>query len=226
MINKNQQKKMAGEKAVEFISSNMVVGLGTGSTAEFAIRKLAELLHSKEITNIFCVPTSKQTEKLASELNIPLKDLNEVDYIDVTIDGADEVDKNMNLIKGGGGALLREKIVAEFSKKEIIIVDEAKRSEYLGEKFKLPIEVIPFARNSVEKYLTELGAKVYLRNNFITDEGNFIFDADFGLIRNPEELSEKLSKKAGIVEHGLFINLTSVLIVGKTEEILIINNNY
>ncbi|MCZ7602234.1 MAG: ribose 5-phosphate isomerase A [Melioribacteraceae bacterium] len=211
-------KKQAAEKAVEQIQSGMVVGLGTGSTTTFAIQKIAELLKSGQLKNIVGIPTSKTTEELARSLNIPLTTFAKIQEIDLTIDGADEVDFDLNLIKGGGGALLREKVVAQASKKVIIIVDESKVSKHLGEKWHVPIEVLQFCVELEKKYLESIGARVKLRsgkdgNPFITDEGNYILDANFGVINSPQSLAGQLESRAGIVEHGLFIGLADEVIV-------------
>lgn len=239
----SQLKKLAAEKAVEEIESGMIIGLGTGSTFQFALEKISEKIKSGELKNIVGIPSSKQTEKKAAELGVPVISLNElyiknelsvlnleqpvksnilssqfsIKPIDLAIDGADEIDTRLNLIKGGGGALLKEKIIAQASKRLIIAVDETKLSKMLGSNFPLPIEVIPFAKN-VEKYFLEsLGAKVTERKKldgsiFITDVGNIILDAKFNQIENVEELSMLLNERAGIVEHGLFIGMTEKII--------------
>ncbi|VAX23822.1 Ribose 5-phosphate isomerase A, partial [hydrothermal vent metagenome] len=178
---------------------------------------LSEKLNSGEIENIIGVPTSEKTFTLAEELNIPCGTLSEYPVLDLTIDGADEVDSELNLIKGGGGALLREKIIAQASKKYIIIVDESKLSDNIGEKWAVPVEVIKMALEVETNFLRSLGAEVQHRKNkngdpFITDEGNYIIDANFGVINNPDELAQKLNGRAGIVEHGLFIGLADLVI--------------
>lgn len=211
-------KQIAAEKAVEFVESGMVLGLGTGSTTLFALKKIAVLLKEGKLKDIKGIPTSVQTEQAAVELGIPLTSLIEFNEVDLTIDGADEVDAELNLIKGGGGALLREKIIAQASKKEIIIVDESKVSGKLGEKWHVPVEVIPFALGSVEHYLRTEGAEINIRVNsdgtpFLTDEKNLIIDANFGIINEPAILAGKLNAKAGIVEHGIFTGLTDMVIV-------------
>jgi len=217
MIEQDELKKLAAEEAVKSVKSGMVLGLGTGSTTKFAILKIAELLKSSKLKNIVGIPSSIQTEKLALENGIELVSFNELQEIDLTIDGADEVDPNLNLIKGGGGALLREKIIAQASKEVIIVVDENKLSDSLGTKWHVPIEIIPFAEEVERKYLESLNSKVTTRLNpdgtkFITDEKNIILDADFGVIQDPSSLAKKLESRAGIVEHGLFINLVSKVI--------------
>jgi ribose 5-phosphate isomerase A len=212
----NELKAQAAEKAVEKVESGMVLGLGTGSTTYHALVKISKLLKDGSLKNIKGIPSSKQTQKQAEGLGIPLTTLDENPQIDLTIDGADEVDEELHLIKGGGGALLREKVLAQASKYEVIVVDESKLSKHLGEKWKVPIEIIRFSQKSVEKFLESLGAEVHLRHKegkiFITDEGNIILDADFGIIEYPDELADNLNAKAGIVEHGLFINLADEVI--------------
>ncbi len=210
-------KRKAAERAVTFIHSGQVVGLGEGSTANLAIRHLAELLRLGRLTDIVCIPTSLQVERLAQELAIPLTSFEDHQIIDITIDGADEVDHEMNLIKGGGGALLREKIVAQATRREIIVVDETKCSAALGTNWAAPVEVMPFGWQSQRNFLKSLGADVTLRllgngQPFETDQGNVILDSNFGPISNPVELSERLSRRAGIVEHGLFLNLATDVI--------------
>ncbi len=217
-------KKIAAEKAVEQIESGMIVGLGTGSTANFAIRKIGELISNGKLKNIKGIPSSIQSEKEAQKCGIQLVDFSVSQSIDITIDGADEVDDNLNLIKGGGGALLREKILAQASKKEIIVIDETKRSKILGLKWHVPVEVIKFAAPTVKSFLESIGAKVKLRMDangkiFTTDEENYILDSNFGEISEPENLARKLEARAGIVEHGLFVGLTSELIVASDEEV-------
>lgn len=212
-------KKIAAEKAVDEIESGMIVGLGTGSTVFYAIHKIAEEIKSGKLTDISAISSSNQTEKLANELGIPLITFNEKQSIDLTIDGADEVDRYLNLIKGGGGAHLREKIVVQASKKFIVVVDETKVSEKLGEKWAVPVEVIKFACPIIESYIDSINGKPDLRrydngNPVITDEGNYIIDANFGIIQNPFELAEQLESKAGIVEHGLFLRVASKVIIG------------
>jgi len=221
---KESQKKAAAEKAVDYIKPGMILGLGSGSTFIYALNKIARLINKGELKNIAGIPTSKKTEKLANELGVPLTTLSEKPKIDLTIDGADEVDKNLNLIKGGGGALLREKIIAQASDRNIIIVDESKVSENLGQKWAVPVEIIPFAFEVEKKFLESIGAVTKLRREkngeiYITDEGNYIIDANFGVIDKPENLAVILESRAGIVEHGLFIDTTAFLIVSTIDGI-------
>jgi len=212
-------KRKAAERAVDFVESGMVVGLGHGSTTIFALRRIAQLLDEGQLRDILGIPTSSQVERDARNLGIPLTTLNDHPVIDLTIDGADEVDEALNLIKGGGGALLREKIVAQATQREVIVVDQTKLSPTLGIQWAVPVEVTPFGRRPQETFLESLGARVTLRHNedgspFRTDQGNLILDCDFGAISNPEELAIPLERRAGIVEHGLFIGLASDVIVG------------
>lgn len=209
-------KEQAAHRAVEFIRSNMVVGLGHGSTTAFAIEKLAQLLQSGELSHIIAIPCSLEVEQHAKQLGIPLTSLEEHPVIDLTIDGADEVDDQMNLIKGGGGALLREKVVACASQREIIIVDESKLSAKLGTRFALPVEVVPFAWAIEKQFIEGLGAEVSRRGGempFKTDQGNYILDCRFPTIADAPQLARLLNDRPGIVEHGLFIDLATDLIV-------------
>jgi len=211
-------KQAAAERAVEFVQSGMVVGLGTGSTAIFATRRIGALLRDGTLRDVVGFPTSKATEDEARRLGIPLLGEELPRAIDLTIDGADEVDPSLNLIKGGGGALLREKIVAEASRREVIVVDESKLSPLLGTRWALPVEVIPFGWQSQARYLEALGSQPNVRSNghgapFRTDQGNLILDCAFGPIAQPQALAQRLAARAGIVEHGLFLGIATDLIV-------------
>ncbi|MBT8370259.1 MAG: ribose-5-phosphate isomerase RpiA [Desulfobacterales bacterium] len=224
MSSQDELKKKAAFSAVEFVESDMVVGLGTGSTTRFALLRIADRVQAGELKNIVGIPSSVQTEKLARELGIPLVSLADQAQIDLTIDGADEVDPDLNLIKGGGGALLREKVLAQASRKNIIIVDSSKLSPQLGTCWSLPIEVIPFALKTEEIFLNNLNASVTVRicddgNWFRTDQNNLILDANFGPIADPKKLAEQLNQRAGIVEHGLFLELATDVIVAAQEGI-------
>lgn len=223
----NQQKQYAADRAATYVQSGMVIGLGTGATATLFVRRLAERLAQGELANIVGIPTSSQIESEAKRLNFPLTTLEEQPQIDLTVDGADEVDPHLNLIKGGGGALLREKIVAQASKREVIIVDEAKLSPVLGTKWHVPVEVIPFGWRTQAAYLTSLGAKVVLRTDkegspFVTDQGNYILDSHFGQIADPAALAKTLNQRVGIVEHGLFVKLAQEVIVGTDQGVRIL----
>lgn len=214
----HEQKRIAGVTAANRIESGMVIGLGTGTTAIHMVRRLSERLQAGEISDVRGIPTSKLTEEEAIKLELPLTTLEDVGFIDLTIDGADEIDPHLNLMKGGGGALLREKIVAEASREMLVVGDSSKLVETMG-AFKLPIEVIPFGRGSQKRFLEGLGAEVHLRtlqdgSPYHTDNHNYIYDCAFGIIEDPVGLARTLSLRAGIVEHGLFIGIaTEALIV-------------
>ena len=216
------EKKRAALEAVKEIRDGMTIGLGTGSTAYFAIEAVGEMV--KQGMTLKAVPTSEQTRELSEKWGIPLVDINLIDKIDLTIDGADEFTPNLDLIKGGGGALLREKIVASLTEKQIIIADSSKKVEKLG-LFKLPIEVIPFASTQVLRQLKRIGGTGYIRQkdgqNYLTDQGNCIIDADFGLIADPTRLDQQLNNIVGIVEHGLFLNLTHQIIMAQGDELIV-----
>ena len=211
-------KRRAAERAVEYVESGMVVGLGHGSTAIYAVRCIAELIYTGKLSDIAAVPCSVHISREAQELGIPLTTLNEHPVVDLTIDGADEVDPELNLIKGGGGALLREKIVAQASRREIIVVDESKLSPALGTHWPVPVEVTRFGWRSQMGHLEAVGAHPVLRRNsegspFETDQGNLVLDCHFGPISEPVQLATRLNERAGIVEHGLFLELATEVIV-------------
>ncbi len=208
-------KQIAAEKAVESIEDGMIVGLGTGSTAYFAIQKIGERV--REGLKIQAVASSTVSESLAHDLGIPIIPFADVEVIDLTIDGADEVDANLQLTKGGGGALLREKLLAANSRRFIVIVDESKVVDSLG-AFPLPVEIVPFAYELTVRKLQALGCELTIRqkdgSNYITDNGNLIADCRFGSITDPVTLHTQLNLIPGVVENGLFVGLTSQLIVG------------
>ena len=215
---RDRLKKEAGQAAVDFIESGMVLGLGTGSTTRYALEEIARRIKAGRLRNIVGIPSSIQTEKIAAELGINVTNFDKFQEIDLTIDGADEVDPELNLVKGGGGALLREKILAQASRRNIIIVDESKLSPRLGTHWPVPIEVIPFAWRLIEKFLFSLGGEAKLRikddgDPYTTDQENFILDTKFGPISDLEGIALNLSKKAGIVEYGLFLGTASEVIV-------------
>lgn len=214
-------KKLAAEKAVEYVESGMTLGLGTGSTVEYALKKLGEMV--KNGLDIKGIPTSMHTRKIAKEESISLTTLEENPEIDLTIDGADEVDSELNLIKGGGGALTREKIVAYHSKREIIVIDETKVVKALGIDFPLPVEVVKYGWPSTKNKLEEFGCNVKLRkimeDPYITDNSNYILDCEFVRIDNPEQLEVDINNIPGVVENGLFIGLTDDVIVGSKQGI-------
>ncbi len=209
-------KQIAADKAVSFIESGMIVGLGTGSTAYWAIERIGEKMKTGGL-RIKAIATSTRSEEQAISLGIPILSFAEIDQIDITIDGADEADTALNLIKGGGGALLREKIVASNSRQLIIIADESKLVKHLG-KFALPVEVAVFGWEKTFQKLRPLGCTPQLRMSdnhpYMTDNSNYIVDCAFGEIADPAGLHEKINAITGVVENGLFINLTSALIAG------------
>jgi len=216
----DELKQKAGFFAANLVESGMVVGLGTGSTAQFALQRIAARIKTGELKNIIGIPSSTRTEKLALELGIPLTGLDDNPAIELTIDGADEVDPQLDLIKGGGGALLREKIIAQASRRNIIIVDSGKLAPRLGTNWAVPVEIIPFALETERNFLAGLGATVTLRMTtentpFVTNQKNLILDADFGAMDMPGALAARLNERAGIVEHGLFLNLATDVIVAE-----------
>jgi ribose 5-phosphate isomerase A len=213
----DQEKQTAARAAAELVEPGSIVGLGSGSTATWAIRFLGERV--RDGLKIVGIPTSQRTKQLAEQLGIPLATLDEYPQIDIDIDGADEIDPQLNLIKGGGGALLREKIIASASRRFIVVGDSSKQVAHLG-KFPLPVEVIPFAWSLISKRIAAFGAQVSLRgsanaNPYVTDEGHHILDCTFGEIADPPALAEKLRAIPGVVEHGLFIGMAGMALIGK-----------
>jgi len=212
----DRPKQQAAERALDLIRDGQVIGLGTGSTAKFAIEGLGRLV--REGLSVTGVPTSVATERLARELAIPLVTLNEAGVIDVTLDGADEVDPDFNMIKGGGGALTREKLVARASVKRVILVDESKLVSRLGLSRLLPIEVLPFAWTLAARLLTGLGCVASLREldgvPFVTDNGNHILDCAFGPIEDAATLEKRIKLLPGVIECGLFIGIADTLVIG------------
>lgn len=209
-VTQQNGKKLAAEAAVELIENGMWVGLGTGSTVYYAIEAIGRRI--AEGLKIQCVCTSRETEKLAGEHGIPFVDINRAETLDIAIDGADEVDDHFNLIKGGGGALFREKMVASLARRFVIVVDASKRVQTLG-KFKLPIEVAAFGHEHTARRIAALGCKTYLRHKdsvvYQTDNHNYIYDCDFGAIQQPAALHEQLKSLLGVVETGLFCNMAN-----------------
>jgi ribose 5-phosphate isomerase A len=215
-------KKNAAFKAVEDnVKQNMILGIGSGSTVVYAVKAIAEINKNKEL-NLKCIPTSFQSHQLIVENGLTLVTLDQYPEIDLDIDGADEIDKSLNLIKGGGGCLVQEKIIASSSKKLVIIADYTKKSEVLGENWRngVPIEVIPLAYVPIMKRLEKLGGKPVLRmaqakaGPVVSDNGNFIIDVDFGKIENPSELNIKLLQIPGVVDSGFFLGMTSKAYIG------------
>jgi ribose 5-phosphate isomerase A len=212
-------KRAAAEYAVTLIKSGMRVGLGTGSTARFATQRLAELVRAGELSDIVGAATSQATRAEAMALGLTLMDDALPEDLDLTIDGADEIDPDLNLIKGGGGALLREKIVAQASRRLVVVADESKLSPRLGTRFFVPVEVLPFGWRAQARYLAALGAAVTIRQSrglpLLTDQGNYVLDCQFGPLADLKGLALALQARAGIVEHGLFLGLaTDVIVAG------------
>ncbi len=232
----DKAKYVAARRAVEFVEDGMRIGLGTGSTAAWMVRCLGELIRDEGM-KITGVATSARTAELAREVGVPIKTLDEVRWLDLTIDGADEYDPNLNLIKGGGGALLHEKIVATASDQMVVIADLSKQVDTLG-AFPLPVEVIPFGWQTTKALVEEMlsnvdvqGRTASLRLNgtepFRSDEGNFILDLHLRRIANPSKLSLVLNQIPGVVENGLFLDICDVLVIGNadgTVEVRDINN--
>ncbi len=213
-----EEKRLAGEKAAELVRDGDVVGLGTGSTVKYTILELGRRIREESL-EISGIPTSEATRLLAIEQGIPLVSFEEVERVDIAIDGADQVSKRLELIKGGGGALFREKVVAANSKEFIVVVSQDKLSDFLN--MYVPVEVLPFAWKPVQRKLQRLGARVKLREGsgkagpVITDNGNYILDASFGKITNPKELEEEINSIVGVVENGIFTLNVSRVIVGE-----------
>ena len=218
-------KEVVGKEAVKYVEDGMIVGLGTGSTVFYFVHALADRV--KEGLNIQMVSTSIQTVELAKSLGLNIKELEEIDHIDLAVDGVDEIDKNFNAIKGGGAALFREKIVADIAKEVIWIYDESKDVEKLG-KFNLPVEILPFGYSHTVRKLTEAGLNPVIRKKdgeiLITDNHNYIADLHLGYGFDIEEVKQKLAHIVGVVEHGLFLNMCKLCIKGTPGGAVIINN--
>jgi len=214
-------KQEVGKAAADRVQSHSIVGLGTGSTTAYAIQFLGERLQRGELENIQGIPTSFQAEVLSKEYGIPLTTLDAVDHIDIALDGADEVDPNKNLIKGGGAAHTREKVVDSLANQFIVVVDSGKLVDKLGSTFLLPVEVIPMAITPVMKKLAQLGGKPELRMGVkkagpvVTDQGNFVVDIKFEEIANPGKLEKEINNIPGVLENGLFVNVADVVLVGE-----------
>ena len=223
MSQQDSYKKEAAERAVELVQSGMVIGLGTGETATYAIRRIGALLRAGTLEDIEGVATSLATAAEAVRWGIPLLEESRATPTDITIDGADEIDPALNLIKGRGGALLREKIVAQTSRRVVIVADHSKLSPVLGTRSPLPVEVVPFGSRYQPEFLTRLMPQAQISFRLVggspvrTDQGNFILDCVTGPIEQPEELASRLQARAGVVAHGLFLGLaTDVIVAGQT----------
>ncbi|SKB15649.1 ribose-5-phosphate isomerase A [Planktothrix sp. PCC 11201] len=214
-------KQYVGKAAADRVQSGTIVGLGTGSTTAYAIQYIGERLQSGELKDIKGIPTSFQATVLAKQYGIPLTTLDEVDHIDIAIDGADEVDPHKNLIKGGGAAHTREKIVDSLAEVFIVVVDNSKLVERLGSTFLLPVEVIPMAMTPVMKALEKLGGKPTLRMGVkkagpvVTDEGNLVIDVKFDVLENPAELEKEINNIPGVLDNGLFVGVADIILVGE-----------
>jgi ribose 5-phosphate isomerase A len=211
-------KRMAAERAAGFLSGVKVLGLGTGSTAAHFAEVIAERREAGELAELIAVPTSIQTQRLAEKLGIPLSTLEQHRRLDLTVDGADEVDPNLDLIKGHGGALTREKIVASASTRMVVIVDESKIVKRLGERFTVPVEVVQFGWQVTCDRLTEIGATWALRETdagpYVTDQGNYIVDCEFGAaLAEPGPIALAINNVPGVVEHGLFLDIADHVVV-------------
>ncbi|OKH18298.1 ribose-5-phosphate isomerase RpiA [[Limnothrix rosea] IAM M-220] len=214
-------KQEVGRAAAAMVESNTIVGLGTGSTTAYAIQFIGDRLAAGEIENIVGIPTSFQAEVLSKQYGIPLTSLDAVDHIDLAIDGADEVDPNKNLIKGGGAAHTREKVVDALANKFVVVVDSGKMVDVLGSTFLLPVEVIPMAIAPVMRQLEALGGKPELRMGVkkagpvVTDEGNLVVDLKFEAIKDPAALEIAINNIPGVLENGLFVGVADTILVGE-----------
>ncbi|WP_456363592.1 ribose-5-phosphate isomerase RpiA [Priestia aryabhattai] len=218
-----QEKQLVGEAAAKLVENNMIVGLGSGSTIFYTLKKLGELVSAG--LKITGVATSRQTEELAKQFKIPILSLGEVEYLDIAIDGADEIDQSFSLIKGGGGALLREKMVANSAKRVVIIVDSSKSTNVLG-TYPLPVEIVPFGWEMTTRKIEKTGCVPTLRMNemnepYLTDNGNYILDCNYKVISNPKELEVKLNMIPGVVENGLFVGVADEIITVKDKVVSI-----
>ncbi len=217
-------KQQVGVAAAARVQSGSIVGLGTGSTTAYAIQALGDRLKSGDLKDIKGVPTSFQAIVLARQYGIPLVTLDEIDHIDVAIDGADEVDPHKNLIKGGGAAHTQEKIVDSLANQFIVVVDSGKLVEHLGSTFLLPVEVIPMAVTPVMRAIVKLGGKPELRMGIkkagpvVTDQGNLVIDVKFDHIDNPADLEKTLNNIPGVLENGLFVGVTDLVLVGEIKD--------
>lgn len=220
MVDRERMKQLAGQRAAQEVQDRMVLGLGTGSTVYYFLQELGRMVH--EGLRITGVPTSVQTAQLATQLAIPLTTLEAHPELDLAVDGADEVDDDLNLIKGAGGALLREKIIAASAARFLVVVDDSKLVHQLGTRFPVPVEVVPFGSTSAARALEGLGARVTLRRGangqtWLSDNGNYILDCHFGPIADPVALQQQLLAIPAVIDSGLFLGMTDMVIIGHTE---------
>ena len=224
---KEEAKRKAASEAAKHVKDGFIVGLGSGSTVAYAFQEIGKRIKNKGL-QIYGVPTSYQASMLATKYGIPATTLDEHPKLDLAIDGADQIDKNLNLIKGVGGALLREKIVAAAAKQFIIVADESKMTDTLGKNQRVPIEVLPFALAPTMSRIRKIKGKPILREGthkvgpVITDNGNFVVDVNFGLIKNPKELEYKLKSIPGVIETGLFIEMADIAYIGTSTTVEIL----
>ena len=222
---REEAKKRVALEAVKHVEDGFVVGLGSGSTAAYVIQEIGRLMRQGSL-RVLGVPSSSQAMLLAVRSGIPLTTLDEYPTLDLAIDGADEVDNKLDLIKGGGGALTREKIVASAAKQVVIVADETKLVEKLGTSFRVPVEILPFALATATANIKELGGKPLLREGkgkvgaVVTDNGNYVVDVDFGAITDAEELNQRLKLIPGVIETGLFIGMADIVYLGKPDGII------
>ncbi|MFC4401759.1 ribose-5-phosphate isomerase RpiA [Gracilibacillus xinjiangensis] len=219
-----QLKQIVAKEAVNYVKDGMKLGLGSGSTMYFFMKELGERVNNG--LKIVGIPTSNKTAEWARDFHVPLTDFSKTQELDLAIDGADEVDPNLQLIKGGGGALLREKVVAASAKEFLVIVDESKIVEHLG-KFPLPVEIVPFGWEVTANKIAALGCEPERRivndNVYITDNGNYILDCKFDKITEPEKLNNELQSLVGVVDNGLFVNMTSKVLISNPEQVKVMD---
>jgi ribose 5-phosphate isomerase A len=220
MADLERMKQLACQRAAQEVQDGMVLGLGTGSTVYYFLQELGRMV--REGIHVTGVPTSIRTAELATQLAIPLTTLDDQSHLDLAVDGADEVDANLNLVKGAGGALLREKIIAASADRFVVVVDDGKVVTQLGERYPLPVEVVPFGHNPAIRALEGLGARVTLRRGtdgqtWVSDNGNYILDCHFGPMPDPVALQKELLAIPAVVDSGLFLNMTEMAIVGQAD---------
>lgn len=219
MTKQDNAKRLAGEASLKHVENGMTLGLGSGSTVYWMMRKLGEYV--QEGLDVKGIASSRQTETWAKSFGVPLTNFRDTQHIDLAIDGADEVDEAWNLIKGGGGALVREKVIADAADKFVVIIDESKYVSYLGD-FQLPVEILPFGWEVAAKRIENLDGRPSLRKVdgelFVSDNGNYVVDCDFGMINDPVKLHQQLKQLTGVVETGLFINMADDVIAGYADE--------